>query len=264
MENLADLHNHSEFSYDSQRSMENIVEEAVNKGIAVLGFSDHLDFNEDDPGNKYYNPEKQFKEFHRLEKKFKSQIRLVIGIESSYERNYADKIYSVFNAHPFEYRIMSVHFIDGVVISDWLEKIEKNEDKIENVDYSKYFDALEMIAEEGEFDILGHLDYYKKYSKFNHVSSEERYKKRYELVFKTLARRKKIIEINTSGLRHRCREQFPSKRLLEMYKNIGGKMVSTGSDSHNIGDTGFEFKKIYELADNVGLKVYKADGRIYD
>ena len=38
---LTDLHNHTTFSYDGQNSCEEIIENAISKGIEVIGISDH-------------------------------------------------------------------------------------------------------------------------------------------------------------------------------------------------------------------------------
>lgn len=260
MKRFADLHNHTVYSYDSSRSMIELIEEAISKKIFLLGFSDHLDFNESDPGNLYYEGKKQFEEFEMLRKKFSGKINLLLGIEASYERAYKSKIFDMFNSFRFDYRIMSAHFVEGVVISDWIDRVEKDAENLLEVDYSPYFDALELIADEGDFDILGHLDYYKKYSKFDHASTEKRYQKRYESVFRRILERRKIIEVNSSGLRHRCEEQFPSENLLLLYRDMGGRSVSTGSDSHSAGQTAYGFDLIYSMAERAGLNIFKIEG----
>ncbi|MEO0237257.1 MAG: histidinol-phosphatase HisJ family protein, partial [candidate division WOR-3 bacterium] len=194
---MMDLHNHSLYSYDSKRPMEDIVVEALSKNLKILGFSDHLDFNENDPGNMFYNGENQFEEFLFLKKKYQNKIKLFLGIESSYEKNYKKKIVTTFKKFPFDYRIVSLHFVEGIVISDWIVQIEKDKENILDVDYEKYFLQLESIIDFKNFNILGHIDYYKKYSKFlDHKITFKRYENYYEKILTKIIKNNIILEIN--------------------------------------------------------------------
>ncbi|HAF07671.1 MAG: histidinol-phosphatase HisJ family protein [bacterium] len=255
---MVDLHNHSLYSYDSKREMEDIIVEAISKDVGILGISDHLDFNSNDPGNMFYKGEEQLEEFLYLKKKYSNKIKLFLGIESSYEEDYEKKIISSFKKFPFDYRIVSLHFVDGVVISDWIVEIEKDKGSIFEVDYEKYFSQLESIVDFKIFNILGHIDYYKKYSKFqNHQETFKRYKNSYERILKKVVKYGIILEINSSGLRHKCKEQFPSLEILKLYKDLGGKVVSTGSDSHKSGETVFGFDKVKRIVKDFKFEVYK-------
>uniref|UniRef100_A0A7C3N8G7 Histidinol-phosphatase n=1 Tax=candidate division WOR-3 bacterium TaxID=2052148 RepID=A0A7C3N8G7_UNCW3 len=255
---MIDLHNHSLYSYDSKRKMEDIVIEGISKDLDILGFSDHLDFNKNDPGNMFYKGKNQLEEFSFLKKKYSQKIKLFLGIESSYEKDYEDKIISSFKKFPFDYKIVSLHFVDGVVISDWIVNLEKDKKSIFEVDYEKYFIQLESIVDFKIFNILGHIDYYKKYSKFtNHRETFKRYQNYYERILRKVIKNGNILEINSSGLRHKCKEQFPSVEILKLYKDLGGEIVSTGSDSHKTGDIAFGFDRIQNIIKDFKFKVYK-------
>ncbi|MEJ5307308.1 MAG: histidinol-phosphatase HisJ family protein [candidate division WOR-3 bacterium] len=255
---MIDLHNHSLYSYDSKRLMEDIVVEALSKNIKILGFSDHLDFNQNDPGNMFYKGESQFEEFLSLKSKYQKKIKLFLGIESSYEKDYEEKIVTTFKKFPFDYIIVSLHFVEGIVISDWIVQIEKDKENILDVDYEKYFLQLESIVDFKNFNILGHIDYYKKYSKFSdHKITFRRYEKYYERILKKIIKNNIILEINTSGLRHKCKEQFPSTEILSLYRDFGGKYVSTGSDSHKTGDVAFGFENLEKIIKNFNFEIFK-------
>ncbi len=250
---LCDIHNHSEFSFDSERTMRSVINEAVSAGIEVLGFSDHLDFSPGDPGSDYYNLSKQLEQYDSLQKEFAGRISLRLGIEASYEDYYYEKTKAVLDAYSFDYVIMSVHFVEKLVISEWIEKLEKDAEHIEDVDYAPYFEQMKQTIENSDFDILGHIDYYKKYSKFSHEHTFKRYRHYYEKILRALIKRNRVIEINTSGLRHKCSEQFPSTDILELYKSLGGKTVAIGSDSHNEGQTGFSLASAEKLINKYGF-----------
>ncbi|MCK4523307.1 histidinol phosphate phosphatase, partial [candidate division WOR-3 bacterium] len=102
-------------------------------------------------------------------------------------------------------------------------------------------------VENGNFDILGHMDYYKKYSKFNHNNTLKRYYTIIKEILQVIIDRGKTLEINTSGLRHKCNEQFPSNDFLQLYKDMGGTLISIGSDSHRKEHIGFGISNANKL-----------------
>lgn len=254
-----DLHNHTEYSFDSKLSMEESISIALGKGIDIFGFSDHLDFATDDPGADFYRAEEQYREFCMLRDKFSNSIQLHLGIEASYESYYYERTKAVIADIPFEYIIMSVHFVQGKVMSQWVKSIEEGKSHIDDVDYSPYFKQMKELVTEADFDILGHMDYYKKYSRFSHENTFERYSKQIRDIIHILCDRGKIPEINTSGLRYSCNEQFPSEDYLKLYRESGGRAVSIGSDSHKEEHIGYCIDKALNIADRFSLNIYKPE-----
>ena len=53
---------------------------------------------------------------------------------------------------------------------------------------------------------------------------------------RNLAANGKGIEINTSGLRQGFGDCFPSLKYVKMYRDLGGEIITVGSDSHTVGD----------------------------
>lgn len=250
-----DLHNHTTFSFDSEMTMSSIIEIARQHNISTVGFSDHLDFADGDPGSNYYSPDKQFRLFTDMSAK--TDVDIYLGIEASYEDYYYDKTRNLIDSHPFDYVIMSVHFVERTVISKWIANIEEDAESVEDVDYSPYFEQMLELLETADFDILGHIDYYKKYSKFSHSNTFERYADFYGKIINRLIARDKILEINTSGLRYECAEQFPSESIIKLYRNRGGQFISTGSDSHKKEHIGFGLDRAEKLINKYNLKKYK-------
>lgn len=71
---IIDLHNHSNFSYDGQNSIEELVINAVNNGVSVIGITDHQ-FSVGDNFGKYIQAIDYVKE------KYKNQIKVLAGLE---------------------------------------------------------------------------------------------------------------------------------------------------------------------------------------
>ena len=54
---------------------------------------------------------------------------------------------------------------------------------------------------------------------------------------KSLIENGKGIEVNTSGFRYGINGTYPSLNILKRYKELGGEIITAGSDSHKPKDT---------------------------
>lgn len=63
-------------------------------------------------------------------------------------------------------------------------------------------------------------------------------------------------EINTAGLRKNLGYPHPHKDILKMYKNLGGEIITIGSDAHFSEHIAYKFEDISELLKNFGFKYY--------
>ena len=131
------------------------------------------------------------------------------------------------------------------------EYINKDIDAILN----EYFDEILKMIEWGNFDILAHLDYpiryivgVKKYpldfSKFSGKVDE---------ILKLLAEKNKALEINTSGLRQPLGRVLPGEDIVRRFKELGGEMVTVGSDAHFDYDVGAGVEEGMNIAKRCGF-----------
>lgn len=71
---LTDLHNHTTFSYDGQNSCDEIIENALSKGIEVIGICDHQYSLGSDIG-------KYIRKVNECKRKYKNKIEVLCGLE---------------------------------------------------------------------------------------------------------------------------------------------------------------------------------------
>ena len=65
----------------------------------------------------------------------------------------------------------------------------------------------------------------------------------------------KGIEINTSGLRNpKIKETFPSLKYVKMFRELGGEIISIGSDAHTVEDLGTGTLEGIKLAEEAGFR----------
>ncbi|MBR1459110.1 MAG: histidinol phosphate phosphatase, partial [Oscillospiraceae bacterium] len=68
--------------------------------------------------------------------------------------------------------------------------------------------------------------------------NEARYRERIAEIFRTVIAGGKGIELNTSGYRQKYGKPFPDEALLRLYKDLGGNVLTLGSDAHRPEDVG--------------------------
>lgn len=64
------------------------------------------------------------------------------------------------------------------------------------------------------------------------------------------------IEINTSALRYGLRDFHPCRKILKRYKELGGKIITMGSDAHRALDITRDFDKAREVLKEIGFEKF--------
>jgi len=249
----ADLHVHTEFSCDSEADIEKYVKQAIDMKMQMICFTDHVDLNPNDYGYNYYNPEKYFEKFNYVKERYGDQIQLCAGIEFGEPHLYGDKLKELSN-YPYDFIIGSIHWIGDMFPC---QKVREQHPAKEF--YTWYWDEVLQTVKHGGFDALGHIDFPKRY--YGEIYYKE---DKINEIFKYLLDKDMVIEINTSSLRKGHNETMPGSELLEIYKAIGGKYVTIGSDAHEVQDLGSDISIAQELVKKFELQqvYYKERKRI--
>ena len=66
----------------------------------------------------------------------------------------------------------------------------------------------------------------------------------------------KGFEVNTSSHRYGLKDSQPSRDILKLYKELGGKIITIGSDSHKIEYLGAYINEAKELLKELGFEYY--------
>ena len=77
--------------------------------------------------------------------------------------------------------------------------------------------------------------------------------KRIQEILRVLAQTGKGIEINTSGLRQQIQETMPTLPYLKRFRQLGGEIVTLGSDSHNAHDLAAGFAVAAQMLREAGF-----------
>ena len=230
-----DLHSHSNFSFDARFSPEEMCLSAIEKGMSVLALTEHYDVM---PAYEdiYYSErkDKRHAEMMRLKEKYGNQLILLNAIELGQPHTNMQACSRLIHKYNFDFVLASVHNLaDGRDIYEIDYVTPEQCHEIMN----HYLDEVIKMASLCDYDSIGHIDFpirkiEKAYngdvSKYDLRPFEAKIRKILEIIIQ----RSKALEVNTRGLIVWHKEICPSDWVLEMYKSMGGKYITIGSDSH--------------------------------
>jgi len=255
---LTDFHTHSYCSDDGTASMYEMALAGAEKGVSIMCFTDHVDIDYYKTGRLnpdcFANWEKIKEEYARAVEKLGGRIDLRLGIEFGGANHAPEKAKAIAATEELDFVIGSLHNIRET--PDFYCIRYKDERECRDL-IDKYVEEQFEIVKLGCFDVIGHLGYTKRYMKqYGFDIGLEGYEERLMELFGLLVQSGKGIEINTSGLRDSTGVTFPEMKVLKLYREAGGEIITVGSDSHRPEDVGANIEDAYELLKEAGFKYF--------
>lgn len=253
---LSDFHVHTTYC-DGMNSPEEIILEAISRGIKKLGFSGHsyTAFDEE-PCMSITGTESYRAEIKALKEKYASKIEILCGTEQDY--------YSDMSTQEFDYVIGSVHYVllNGEYICvEHTDEIFShlistcNNDPYEAAE--KYFALVSDVVRRTNADIIGHLDVITRLNRNNKYFDEDnkRYVDAWTSAVDELLKTGRPFEINTGPVSRGIKEfPYPSLPILKYIAEHNGKVILS-SDSHKKENLMYKFPEYEELALSLELEV---------
>lgn len=250
---LWDTHIHSDFSHDGKASMEEMINAAKRRKLSGICFTEHLDIKSIENGVDFPLALNRYMETCcKLSAMEKFPVRM--GIEFSIMPELAPYLQQLADANAFDFIIGSCHHVERSILET--EGIEPA--KAEEQMYTEHFcTMLEAIKNVDSFDVCGHIDYVVRYGpNQNRYYSYEKYADIIDEILQTLIMRGKGIEINTSGFRYGLGQSHPNEAILKRYKELGGEIITIGSDGHAPEQIAYAFEKVPDILQKAGFKYF--------
>ncbi len=247
-----DFHIHTRISVDSTAHVNDMVQRAIDCGFTEIALTDHLDYNPADEGYGRYDSRLAYEQTLAARALFGDRIGICHGVEIGEPHLYASKIRELYPC-PFDVIIGSIHFVGEHGVHADLFDVRKPADAIRC-----FFDYTLAMVREGDFDILGHLDYFDRYTLMRNLPPyrPEDYESQIREILKVTLERNITLEVNVSGWRSKADRCFPHPQVLDWYFQMGGRKISIGSDSHLPEHIGMNFGKVTEILLTVGFREY--------
>lgn len=216
-----DLHLHTTYSPDARDSFTQMIEGGIDNGATLLCVTDHLDIDLPGANIDQFRFEERNGEYEKLKVVYADKVKLLLGLEFAEPNLHYDRYQQILSDYPYDMIIGSVHVPMEML---WHKMISKEEMTV--MQYAR----TKAMALKGGFDVLGHLDFPKKFvstvGTFHNDDEAERE------ILRIIVDKGIVLEINTSTLYRGLTELCPRMEMIEYYRDIGGKYVTVGSDSH--------------------------------
>lgn len=253
---FCDYHIHTDFSGDCQIPAETMILQAIQLGMPALCITDHLDFDYpgEEPGYFHLPEPRYYQTIKKLSEAHASDIEVMIGIETGLEPDKAQRLQAFISCHPYDFIIGSSHLVHGQdpYYPDFFKERSDKEA------FTEYFESiLQNIAVCNDYDVYGHLDYVVRYSP--NKSANYCYKQFQDIIDEILIQliqKGKGLEINTGGYRCGLGVPNPHPDILRRYKELGGEILTIGSDAHVAEHIGHSFHLVSKLLHSCGFRYY--------
>ncbi len=274
---LADYHLHCEFSDDSLEPMENQIERGIELGLAEMCFTDHVDYgikrDWDDPrGIVWREPDpmntgskgdpcanvdypKYFAKLDEMQKKYKDKITIKKGLEFGIQTITIDdfeKLYAKYEDQ-LDFTLLSMHQVDNKEF--WNQKFQKGRSQKEYNDLY-YQEIYKVMQQFKNYSVLAHLDLLARYDPAG-VYPFEKEEDIIAAILKLAILDGKGIELNTSSWHYGLKDTQPCRKILKLYKDLGGTILTIGSDAHSTKYLADHMQEAHDILKNeIGFETF--------
>jgi histidinol-phosphatase (PHP family) len=250
-----DSHIHTNLSPDSNVPLDTYAAQAVERGIAEIAITDHVDFEPSAPAFDFVPFETRERVVREAAERWDPRgVAIRFGTEITYDSRYETEIRDHLVRHQYDYVIGSVHIYKGSPyhpssVESWVDGRSLPEI------VGPYFDEVGRAIRSGLFDTIGHLDFVKRFL-HPHVTAADlaEVPELYEPLLVALVESNVALEVNTSGLRHGPAEPYPSAAVVARYRSLGGRLVTAGSDAHTADSFAGGLEEGYRSAAAAGFR----------
>lgn len=272
----ADFHIHSEFSDDSRASMEQQIEKSIKIGLDEICFTDHVDYGikkdwtEDEikwrggdgvgtsaqemaPLTNVNYPE-YFGKLLRMEKTYSNKIKIRRGLEFGVQKHTIVRYEELIKKYEKEldFVLLSIHQVEDKEF--WNGDFMSGKTQ-EEYNRRYYEEMLYLVNHFDGFDVLAHIDLISRYDpagcypfeKIRDILTE---------IFKVIIQQGKGIEINTSSWHYGLSDTTPSGDILKLYRSLGGKIITMGSDAHTPDYVGDHMEEAKNILKEIGFSEF--------
>ena len=255
----ADCHMHSNFSSDSKAFMEDMIEGSIRHGMKEICFTDHMDYDYPVRGGYdfVFNIEEYIAKLNEMKSRYRNRITILTGVEVGLQPHLKDRIAALTKNNSFDFIIGSSHVVDRLdpyYPEYWTDKtVEEG--------IRRYYETIVKNCRViSDFHVYGHIDYIIRYIPkqlaANFHYSYRNYLDLLEEALKIIISNGKGIEVNSSGYKYGLGRPHPDADVLKLYRELGGELITIGSDAHAPEHLCYDFETVSELLQSLGYRYY--------
>lgn len=262
---LADYHVHTGFSDDSDYPLRKVALDAARLNLEEVCFTEHVDYGIkpewDEPADARFEDghpvtncpyEPYLEELGRTREELAGRVTLRAGLELGVQRHTIERNRALVErlAGRLDFVICSIHQVGDLEFWNGDFQRGRSQDEIHRAYYEELLAVTQSFK---DYDVLGHLDLIRRYDPFG-AYPFERVRDIVAEVLRQAIADGKGIEVNTSGIRYGLGEFQPSREVLALYRDLGGRVVTVGSDSHKPEHLGSYLRLAYRELEELGFE----------
>lgn len=256
-----DYHTHTWHSLDCSATIDSMINRAIGLGLEEIAITDHFDFTY--PDCKIitrHSLADGMADLKSAQAKYAGKIKVLAGMELGLRPDVAEIASHVVLQYDLDIVIGSVHVDDiqlpGFRDYSFSSLYEKREA------YTIFFEnTLEVVKTCDNYDVLGHLDYVERYAAYpDSTLKYADYRDIVDEILKVVIAKGKGVEINTSG--YGFGRPYPQVDIIRRYLDLGGEIITVGSDAHSPRRIAANFEDVYEILRGLGVRyISRFEGR---
>lgn len=242
-----DYHMHTSFSGDCDFEMEKEIQVAIQNGLEEICFTEHIDHlikRSFDADLEAYQ-----QEFKRCKSIYGNQITLKFGVEFGVQRHTTAYFEKDMQNYDFDFVILSCHQVQDLQL--WNKEFQNGKTQ-EQMNRGYYEEIYQSMIRYKKYCVLGHLDAIKRDDPYGEYEDENVI----DIITKILKQAiadGKGIEVNTSNFRYGLKDLTPSRKILKLYYDLGGKIITFGSDTHQKEHVGYKIEEVKKVVKEIGF-----------
>ncbi len=253
---LADMHTHSEHSHDSECPVCDMCKSEIKNKVSIMAVTDHCDILFSKDIDVFTPIKNSYNDADEINKQFDS-IDILKGIEVCETFWYPEETEKALNMLDYDVVIGSVHAVKYKNYTFPFSKINFSEMRIEEISefMHAYFDDILTMLRKTDIDILAHLTNPLRYiNGIYGIGFELKpYYGKISEILNYIIKHNIALEVNTSDLK-KLRALTPDEKILTMYYNYGGRLITLGSDAHAAENAAYGFDFAIDTLKKIGFK----------
>lgn len=251
---LPDYHVHTLFSPDSKMEPVEAICAAIKAGVTDICFTEHMDLGHHmEMYNQVPDFDKMEKTLSELRRKY-PDIHIGKGIEVGYIPETAEQSAKVLAEQDFDYVLLSTHCVDGLDCG--LPESKRGQDK--STAYKRYLETVYASVTDDRlmpyYDCISHIGYIAKGLHYeDNTFPYEMFPELFDKILSEIIKRGKGIEVNTSGI-DRGGHVLPHPSIIRRYRELGGRVITVGSDAHRSEKVGAYIKDALSVIEEAGFE----------
>jgi len=230
--------------------MEDMVKKAIAIGLDEIAFTEHVDYGVKKDLNCDYKS--YFEEINSVQELYKNQIVIKAGIEFGVQTHTIPMFQKDFETYPFDFVILSNHQVNNKEFWNYAFQNGKSQEEFQMAYYNAVYDVVKYYK---NYSVLGHLDMIKRYDEYGEYP-DEKIMEAVDKILRQVIDDGKGIEVNTSSFKYGLKDLMPSRAILQRYYELGGSVITIGSDTHDTEYLGDHIMKIRSILKDIGFQQF--------